>query len=216
MKIEKTDHKSGLGIYAKSISVQTKEQWEEAKRIAKEMIDWLDAENGSFVGTHERAFAMAHPQVAPIEQPFKLFVVDKDLVLPEKRDKDSKHTLENSYFESQAIFNVEILETPAKVKRKVPKRNVVRDEKNKMQVHVEMVVEEKEISNLIAVPEACMSFPHRKAKNVDRYYEIKVRYDYLDKKGKVKTFEGWVSNIKAHIIQHEADHFNAENIYHSN
>lgn len=178
------------------------------------MLAWMDENNGHFAGQHEKAYAMAHCQVAPIEKPWQLFVVDKDLVEPEKRIKDSKHTLQNAYFEAQAIFNAEILETPHKVKKEVPQRKVTRDENDKTKVEVEMVMEEKEISNVIPVPEACMSFPHRKAKNMERFYEIKVRYQYLDKKGKVKTFEGWVTSLKAHIIQHETDHFQGKNIFH--
>ena len=121
----------------------------------------------------------------------------------------------NCFFESQAIFNAEILEAPKKIKRMVPKRKVSKPDKGK--VEVEIVQEEKELDNLINVPEACMSFPQRTKKNVDRYHTVKVRYQYLDKNlvglTTVKTFEGWVEGLKAHVLQHECQHFDGKNMY---
>lgn len=213
MQIEKTDHKSGLGIYAKSIKIETKEQWEDAKKIAGEMVEWINKENGNFKGEFSKAYAVAHCQVAPIKSPYQMFVVSESLVVPEKHDKEDKQQLSNAYFEAQAIFNVEILETPEKIIRTLPERKLKRDEDNKMQVQVEVVMVDKLVKNMIEVPEGCMSFPHRKQKNKERFYEIKVRYNYLDKKGKVKEFEGTVSSLKAHILQHEYDHFIGKNIF---
>lgn len=215
MQITKTHHESGTGIYANSLPVKTKDEWRVAKEVAQEMIEWLNKENGTFKGEHSRAFAMAHCQVVDHDHPIKLFVVDSQLVLPEKLEKDSKQTIENSFFEAQAIFNAEILETPEKITRRVPKRNISTAKDGKVEVSVSM--EEKEISNRITVPEGCMSFDHRTAKNTERFYRVKVRYQYIGKGllggEKVKTFEGWVTSLKAHIIQHEVDHFNTKNIY---
>ncbi|MHC1716852.1 MAG: peptide deformylase [Candidatus Dojkabacteria bacterium] len=52
-----------------------------------------------------------------------------------------------------------------------------------------------------AIPEECLSVPHREEK-VLRYYKVKVRY--LDKNGKkkIKKFE----DLNAITIQHEYDH----------
>jgi len=214
MEITKVHHESGLGIYAPSVEVIN--DWKIAKEVSREMIEWMDKENGNFKGEHPKAFAMAHCQIVEHDHPYKLFVVDKELVVPPKLEKDSKQTLENVYFEAQAIFNAEVLEAPEKIKRKVPQRKVTKDPNNKLKVEVEMVMEEKEIDNILEVPEGCMSFNHRKAKNVKRFYKVKVRYDYFTKGllgEKRKTFEGWVTGLKAHIIQHEVDHFNTKNIY---
>lgn len=216
MQVTKTDHKSGTGIYAKSIPVV--KDLKQAKQVAQEMIDWLNAENGQFKGEHSSAFAMAHCQVVEHDMPYRIFVVAKDLVAPSKIEKNSKQTLENCFFEAQAIFNAEILEAQDTIMKEVPRRKVTPDAKNKHQVDVEVVMEKTSLNNLIEVPEGCMSFPHRKPKNMHRYHTIKVRYQYL-KKGvlgeKLATFEGYVSGLKAHIIQHETDHFDGRNIYHN-
>lgn len=216
MQIEKTRHDSGLGIYAISVPIETKDEWKHAKEVSREMEAWMDETNGNFAGEHPKAFAMAHCQVAPIEQPLKLFVVDKDLVVPKMLPKDSKQNLANTFFEAQSIFNAEVLEAPATIVRAVPQRKVTKDPKDKTKVEVEIVQVDKKISNIIEVPEGCMSFSHRKAKNVKRCYGIRVRYQYL-KKGllgeRVATFEGWVEGLKAHILQHETDHFDTKNIF---
>lgn len=216
MQIEKTHHDSGLGIYAISQPVKTKAEWEVAKAVAREMVEWLDKENGHFKGEHPNALAMAHCQVAPVKMPWRLFVVNHELLVPEKLEKDAKQNLKNTFFEARAIFNCEILETPLKITRKVPKRHVEKTESGETQLTV--TYEDKEIDNIISVPEGCMSFDHRKAKNKDRYHTIKVKYQYVGKGllggEKIHTFEGEVSGLKAHVIQHEVDHFNAINMYH--
>jgi hypothetical protein len=216
MEITKTHHESGLGIYAKSLPVKTKEEWKQAKEVSREMQDWMNETNGKFKGEHPKAFAMAHCQVVEHDHPIRLFVVASDLVAPKFIPKDNKQTLENTFFEAQSIFNAEILEAPKTIVRGVPERKVTRDPKDKTKVEVEIVKIDKKISNVIEVPEGCMSFGHRKAKNVKRCYGIRVRYQYL-KKGlfgeKVATFEGWVEGLKAHIFQHECDHFDTKNIF---
>lgn len=215
MEITRPHHESGLGIYAKSVPVI--KDWDTAEGIAKEMIEWMDTTNGNFKGEFKKAFAMAHAQVVDHDHPYKLFVVDKELVVPASKVPKGKQNHVNTFFEAQAIFNCEILEAPDKVTRKVPQRKVTRDPKNKLQATVEMVMEDKQISNVIEVPEGCMSFPHRSERNMKRCYTVKVRYQWVGKNllgmRKVETFEGWVEGLKAHIIQHECEHFDGKNIH---
>jgi len=210
MEIVRPDKNSGLGIYAKSVTVDPKKH----KKVAEEMIEWLNETNGKFKGHFSRGFAIAHCQVANVAEPLKLFVLDKQFVDP-KADPNKKQNLTNCFFEAQAIWNAEILETPTHLTKMVPKRKVSKPEKG--QVEVEIVQEETKVSNLIVVLEACMSFPLRKEKNKERYHTIKVRYQYLDRNllglEVVKTFEGEVEGLKAHILQHECEHFDAKNMF---
>lgn len=210
MEIVRPEKDSGLGIYAKSVTVKPKEHVE----TALEMVQWLNANNGTFKGVFSRGFAIAHCQVANVEAPLKLFVVDQEFVakdVPETK----KQNMVNCFFEAQAIWNAQILETPSHLMKMVPKRKVSKPVKG--QVEVEIVQEETKVNNLISVPEACMSFPLRKEKNKDRYHTIKVRYQYIDKNmlgmTVVKTFEGYVEGLKAHILQHECEHFEGKNMY---
>ena len=209
-EINRPEKDSGLGIYAQSVTVKPKQH----KETANSMIEWFNEANGTFKGEFSKGFAIAHCQVANVPDPIKLFVVDKDLVqknVPEIKKQNNT----NCFFEAQAIFNAEILEAPHKIKRMVPKRNISKPDKGK--VEVEIVQEEKELSNIINVPEACMSFQHRTTKNTDRFHTVKVRYQYLDKNllgiEITKTFEGWVEGLKAHVLQHECQHFDGKNMY---
>jgi len=75
-------------------------------------------------------------------------------------------------------------------------------------------------SNIKSYPEACFSFPHKAPKNVDRYYQIKVKYQVpYDKWGyvgdKMQVVEETLEGLKAHIFQHEWQHTIGENIYYS-
>ena len=119
------------------------------------------------------------------------------------------------FFEAQTIWNAEILESPKKITRKVPKRTVSEPLNGKVDVDIQW--EDKELDNQITVPEACMSFQHRGSKNIKRFHTIKVRYQYIGKNflgmEVVKTFEGWVKGMKAHILQHECQHFDGKNMY---
>lgn len=210
MEIVRPDKDSGLGIYAKSVAVDPKKY----KKVADEMVAWLNENNGKFKGNFSRAFAVAHCQVANVPDPIKLFVLDTQFVDPDAKP-NQKHNLTNCVFEAQAIWNAEILETPSHLTKMMPKRKVSKPEKG--QVEVEIVHEETKVSNLIVVPEACMSFPARKEKKKERYHTIKVRYQYLSKNllgmEVVKTFEGEVEGLKAHVLQHECEHFDAKNVY---
>jgi len=215
MEIKRPQRNSGLGIYAKSVEVKPKDP--EVLEAATEMIEFVNEKNGKFTGAWASGFAFAHCQVANIRQPYKLFVVAPELYT-DKVDKNDKASYKNYYFESQAIFNAEILELPDKVNRMVPQRKVEKDPENNFKAEVKIETREQEVDNHIVVPEACMSFyeGYWKQKNMKRYHSIKVRYQYLKKTAlglRVKTFEGWVEGLKAHIIQHETDHFDGKNIY---
>lgn len=214
MEIAKVDHTSGLGIFANSKRVETRKDWEEVIIIARETSKWLDEKNGNFSGHHQKAYAIAYAQVAPVADPWMFFVVEKSLLMPDDLPKESKQTLTNTFFEGQEIFNVEILEAPERIEKEIPMRRAVPDKDVKNQFHMELSMEKKLISNIINVPEACMSFPFRKERKMDRFYSIRVSYQYINQKGKVKDFTGWVNGLKAHILQHEFDHFNAQNIFH--
>lgn len=214
MQITRPHHESGLGIYAQSIPVEGKAGWDYAKAEAGRMIAWLDDANGKFDGEFPSAFAIAHAQVVESLNPFQFFVVAKELVAPENIGPESMQTLANTYFEARAVFNCEILEAPEKVIRKVPQRRVGEVKGGKAEVTMEMV--DRDLQNVITVKEGCMSFPQRSERNMDRKYRIKVKYQYLAQGmlgEKAKTFEGWVEGLKAHIIQHECEHFAGKNIH---
>ena len=61
------------------------------------------------------------------------------------------------------------------------------------------------------VKEACMSFPFRESKNVERAYMIRVEYQD-EKMNKIKKE---LYGEAAQIFQHECDHANGKNIYYS-
>lgn len=216
MEITKTHHESGCGIYAPSRTIETKEDWKDAKAVAEEMVAWMNETNGSFKGEFPRAFAMAHCQVVDHDHPWKLFVVAKEMVEGAPELDPKKQSLVNSVFEAQAIFNAEVLEAPEKITRKLPERVVTKDPNDIRKVSVEVKLVDKELDNNIEVKEGCMSFPLRSERNVKRKYRVKVRYQWL-KRGllgtKVETFEGYVEGLKAHIFQHECDHFATKNIH---
>ena len=210
MQLVKTHHESGRGIHAKSVEVNPKDHIP----VAQEMVEWFDATNGHFQGENERAYAIAHCQVTDSETPLKLIVLDKQLVKPDA-EKEGKMSLKNVYFEAQTIWNAEILEKPRKVTIPVPERKVEKGEK-KGEVKVDIVMNDREVENTYSVMEGCMSYPHRRGKRMVRAHRIKVRYQYLTKTlgiTHVKTFEGWVEGLKAHILQHECDHFEGKTMY---
>src|SRR3990167_1841227 len=60
--------------------------------------------------------------------------------------------------------------------------------------------------------EACMSFPYRTAKKMDRYYVIKVKYQVKGWFG-LKIIEEETMGLKAQIFQHEIDHCRGKSIY---
>lgn len=71
-----------------------------------------------------------------------------------------------------------------------------------------------ETKHLIRWQEACMTFPHRQPKKIERYNEIKVKYQIPSFGGRwlwwrTKTFTG----VIAFMFQHEQQHQLGENIY---
>lgn len=201
MEIVKSDHTVKRGIYAKAVKAGIADI-----ATAREMVDFIGTMNGNFNGQFARAFAIAHSQVADVEDPRALFVVTKELT---DHKSDEKY-----YFPSQIIMNARVLEAPTVIKKLFPKREHYKDEKGKMRSR--FVKSQRGFSNLMQYPEGCMSFPNRTAKLTGRYFRIKVRYQYP------VTFFGltllwrrteWVEGLKAHIFQHEIEHHEAINMY---
>lgn len=203
MELLRVTKSSKFGINVPSKVVEDPREY---SALAEEMTAWLDERNGKFAGNYPSAFAIAHCQVA--EDPIQLFVVAKEL---HGGKETQKATNTNWFFPARAIFNMEIIEKPANVKKNVPVKTAHTDK-------VETSMEEHELPNVYEVKEACMSFPTRQDKYVRRFFRIKVRYQYLKKRAvlggyKVETVEEWVEGLKAHVIQHETDHFKAKKIY---
>lgn len=203
----KHDHLSGKGIYAISKPVKS---WRQVKDTALKFANWLNTNNGKFDGIYKLAYAISHCQVC--DEPYKMFVVHRQLVRPYwfHRINTKTENNKNFYFPSQIILNAEILETPFKVKAQIPKRESVTENGKP---GYKIVTKEGEVNNIISVPDACMSFPERKQKQVNIYFKIKVRYQYKGIFGFLRTKTEWVEGLKAHIFQHEVDHQNALNIY---
>jgi hypothetical protein len=184
------------------------EKYSDIEDKAKALVGFLDEHNGNFKGTHSTAYGLHHVQVREQDEysPFNFFVVSQNIV----EVQDSAFHLDG-----RIIVNPEILEMTERVEMDVPSRKV---EMVNDKLEVKLTTEKKELKNKIQVQEGCMSFPFRTAKNVDRYYKVKVRY-FIPKKTlfggwKLKKVEDWVSGLKAHIFQHECDHSNGLNIYH--
>lgn len=202
---EKHEPRSDKGIYAVSKRV---ESYRQVSNLVNSLTSWLNTNNGQFDydDIHKTAYAIAHSQVA--DEPFDLFIVNEELI--NKYDIKTKgQNKSNFFFPSQAIFNARIIESPLKIKAKVPKREVVTKNGS---VDSKVVVTESDVNNKIQVSEGCMSFPHRTPKNVERFYRIKVKYQVKGFFG-LKTITEWVEGLKAHIFQHEIDHAQGKNIY---
>ncbi len=60
--------------------------------------------------------------------------------------------------------------------------------------------------------EACMSWPHRSEKRVDRWYKVKVKYS-IPEEGELVEVEDELEGLPAFIAQHESDHAKGINIY---
>lgn len=198
---------SGMGIYAISeVCKAGKALWEESEALVR----WLNINNGSFEGDHRVAYAVSHCQV--VEKPLAFFVVHNEFVNDMGLSDTKTRNKKNFYFPAQAIFNAEILEAPEKLKRTIGERVVDKNSPNGYRI----VQKEGYVNNLIYVPDACMSFPNKKPKNVEVYHTIKVKYQTKGRFGSFKTHTEWVEGLKAHIFQHEIDHAHAINIYYKN
>jgi hypothetical protein len=172
------------------------------------MINWFDETDGAFPGAYKTAMAISHCQVC--DEPLDFFVVAKQFVNSLGLEEEKNLNKKNYYFPARAIFNAKILETPEKVERDVPNREVVKDKDGN--VSEKVTVTKGLVKNLIGVPEACMSFPNRTKRDTERYYRIKVRYQIKGFWG-LKTVTEWVEGLKAHMFQHEIDHAQGKNMY---
>jgi hypothetical protein len=209
MQIVKWDHKENKGIYKESIPVRS---WKQIRNQATELVKWLNANNGSFKGAYKTAYAISHCQVEADPQAF--FVVS-EVFIGNKKSKQGRNVYKNYYFPSQIIVNARILSTPEKIMANKPERKV--EEKNG-EVSSTISIKETEVSNVIAVPEGCMSFPLKKEKTIKRFYRIKVQYQYpvyLFGFVFLKTRTEWCEAVKAHIFQHECEHLQAKNMHYS-
>lgn len=177
---------------------------------ANEMVQFIDEHEEEWAKTYQqRAWAIAHSQLEHEETPLRIFVVHADLT------KDTENPL-NARFPHRIIFNPVILSTevPPEKSKKVLK-TVLNPKTGRREVRE--VTEFFKVENTIQSKEGCMSFAHRKPKNVERFFRIKVRYWYP------KTIFGytflwrrteWCEGLKSFIFQHEIEHFDAGNIYH--
>jgi hypothetical protein len=201
----KHDHKSGKGIYAVSRPVKW---FDPVIKEADRIINWLNNNNGHFEKPYVTAYAISHCQIC--DDPSRLFVVAKELVNSLKIKQTRKQNNKNFWFPKQAIFNAEILEAPEKIEANVPKRELTKIDGK---VGSKIVHERKLVSNMIDVPDACMSFPNRTSKTTKRFYRIKVKYQTKGIFGILVTHKEWVEGLKSHIFQHECDHAKAINIH---
>lgn len=205
--IKHFDKREKKGIY--SISKQVK-SWSQIKDVAETMVKWLDACNNTFNGEHKVAYAVSHCQIA--DEAFSFFVLNDELINHSRRlVKDTK---KNFYFPSRIIVNAEILVSQEKIRANKPKRELVKNADGS--VTPKITITEGDVSNEIFVDEACMSFPHRKAKKMKRFFRIKVTYQVPRKLFGVsylKRVTEEVEGLKAHIFQHEVDHAHGLNMY---
>lgn len=195
---------SKRGIYAISKPVKA---FSEAYKKSFLVEKWLNANNGRFDGDKKLAYAISDCQIC--EEPHAMFTVADELANPFKIADTHSRNKKNFYFPAQTIFNAKIIEALDKVEGRVPTREVT-NENGK--VGSKIVVKQSLVSNIISVPDACMSFQRRTGKNVEIYYRIKVKYQIRAWYG-LKTITETVEGLKSHIFQHEIDHAQGVNIY---
>ena len=204
VNIDETMCGPAIKNHTKSIKIETKEEWRHVKTLAAGIKQWWDEKNGSFDGAWKSGYAIHHAQVDPSGVPYNFFVVDKKLTTQEwakeiaKADR-SIRDITNIIFPDQVIYNPEIITaTQTFLDDTIDKKSGRRYKRG--------------TPNVMRYDEGCMSYREetRKAKRVDRFYRIKVRYQVVRKRtllrDKVVTIEEWVQGLKAHIFQHEIDH----------
>lgn len=103
--------------------------------------------------------------------------------------------IKKKVFKHQVIINPEIVNVPDKIK-------------------FEADEDKKEHDNTMSIQEACMMFPHRKPKRLDRPYRIEVKYQVpfffgLFMKTVCEEFEG----LQSQIFQHNLEHCLGKNIF---
>jgi len=182
-------------------------KWSEIAKTAKAMVKWLDDTNGEFKGQHNSAYAVHHTQVS--EEPYNFFVVAEQMC--QKPDEKKNITEENYVFPARIIINPKVVKKEKVLMSKEPNKIKKIDEETGKE-YVDIEWKDKEVKNKITVKEGCMSFPHRKSKNVQRYYRVTVRYQIKTLIG-LKEVEETIEGVKAHIFQHECDHAKGNNIF---
>lgn len=173
----------------------------ELEAPARELLAWVDENNGKIQGQYATGYAFSHTQVC--EDPLAFFVIAKEWT-PDYAPEDMPKA---ALFNSRVIVNPRIVEIPSHTVKKIAVENPATLEVGK---------EKAKIPNRMRLLEGCMSYPHKKAKNVDRFYEVKVEYQIPVRIlgfDRLKTVRETVTGLKAHIFQHEIDHMNGVNIY---
>lgn len=191
-----------IKAHTASKRIETPEEWEEAQAFAEEMVKFWDEKNGTFPYNWERGYALHASQVDSTGEPYNFFVLDRAYTVQVAKDSEEfkdadgetrAEAMRKRLWPAQVIYNPEIVTAVATFLDKIP------DRKGKKLRTVAA-------PNVLRLPEACMSYPRRKEKKVDRFYRMTVRYQYFDDKGTLQTNEEVIAGLKAHIFQHEWDH----------
>lgn len=173
----------------------------ELEAPARELLAFVDEKNGKIEGMYDAGYAFSHAQVC--ENPLAFFVIAKEWVIGTAPEDMPTSAL----FKHRVIANPRIVEIPSHTVKLIDVENPATLEKGK---------EKAKIPNSMRLLEGCMSFPHKKAKNVERFYEVTVEYQIPVKTlgiNRLKTVRETVKGLKAHIFQHEIDHMQGKNIY---
>lgn len=198
MELIKPTHKPArrIGLFGRA----------QVAELAQEMVNFIDDGNkGGFKGKWKNAHAISHCQVS--DEPLQLFVVSDSLLQNMGENRKERKQMRKSFtFPSRVIINARIIKAVDAEKRMVPTREVVREGK---EVRVQLVPKMGLVSNMVKYPEACMSYPFRSEKKVERFAKITVRYQIMRKVLGfywLSTITEEVDKLKAHLFQHEIDH----------
>ena len=102
--------------------------------------------------------------------------------------------IKKKVFKHQIMINPEIVNVPEKIKFKADK-------------------DEKENDNNMEILEACMQFPFRKPKRLNRPYRIKVKYQVPFMFGTLLTIWKEFEGLQSQIFQHNLEHIQSKNIF---
>lgn len=158
-------------------------KFSDIKQDAAEMAEMLA--EGKFTGYYPKGYALAHAQVS--DSPSAFFVVDAGLV----RD---------DAFEHPVIINPRVLESP------VYHEFTKAEKKMKLDKNYRRV-------NHKQYEEGCLSFPYRRAKRLNRFDRIKVKYQTPGGLFGLKTHVKWLEGLPSQVFQHEYDHIMGCNIF---
>lgn len=209
-QIEETMQGPAIRAHTPSRRIETPEDWAEAREYAERVTKWFDKANGTFPFNWEKGYAIHCAQVDTTGKPFDFFVVDRDLTVQVAKDSDEykdangekrSEAMRKRIFPAQVIYNPEIYTAVATFLDRIP------DPKGKKLRTVAA-------PNTIRVGEACLSYPRRKEKKMDRFYRMTVKYQYYDDAGVLQSNEEVVAGLKAHIFQHEIDHSRGWDVAH--